>query len=123
MTMPMLDALNVGEKAHGHGAGHQARENTVGAWADHQPPKDEQAEPDSRPGQPSRPFSSTKAAKAKSVVRSGMNSRWVCVPASALLVMPPRADGDLALDDVKAVALAVFGGVEQGADAVLLVFP
>ena len=29
---------------------------------------------------PSRPNSSEKAAKMKSVVRSGMNSRWVCVP-------------------------------------------
>ena len=41
--------------------------------------------------QPTRPNSSEKAAKMKSVVRSGMNSRWVCVPfMKPLPVVPPE---------------------------------
>ena len=58
----------------------------------------------------------------KSVVRSGMNSRCVCVPfMKPLPVDAAGADGDHALDDVEALAERVVGRVEQRADAVLLV--
>ena len=58
----------------------------------------------------------------KSVVRSGMNSRWVCVPfMKPLPVMPPEPIAIIALDDVEALAERVRGRVEQRADALLLV--
>ena len=58
----------------------------------------------------------------KSVVRSGMNSRWVWVP--FMKPLPVVAAGPIAilsLDDVEALAERVGGRVEQGASAVLLV--
>ena len=71
---------------------------------------------------PIRPNSSENAAKMKSVVRSGINSRWVCVP--CIKPLPQNAagaNGNHALNDVKTLAQRVARRVEQGADPLLLV--
>ena len=68
------------------------RENSVGASsAMNRPRKIRKMKPDTSSRLPTSPNSSEKAAKMKSVVRSGMNSRWVWVPAMKPLPnMPPE---------------------------------
>ena len=58
----------------------------------------------------------------KSVVRSGMNSRWACVPfIQPLPSDAARADRDRRLDDVEALAERVGGRVDQRHHALALV--
>ena len=68
------------------------RENTVGALAAmHSPRRINTVKPSASAATPAMPNSSAKAAKMKSVVRSGMNSRCVCVPLmKPLPVSPPE---------------------------------
>ena len=67
-----------------------SREKTVGASAAiNRPRKIRNTNAPSSTSTPSRPNSSQKAAKMKSVVRSGMNSRCVCVPSMKPLPASP----------------------------------
>jgi len=79
LTMPMLTNAYVNQLSVMAPA--SKRVNTVGASAAIiSPRKIRNVKPSTRLTPPIRPNSSENAAKMKSVVRSGMNSRCVCVP-------------------------------------------
>ena len=106
----------VGEERQRDRAGQQPGEEGWRLGGNHQAAKDQEDEAeDQRGAAGGLPNSSENAAKMKSVVRSGMNSRCVCVPfMKPLPVRAARADGgDPALDDVEPLAQRVGRRVER----------